>query len=51
MQPQDADNSGQQDLNTMSQETLRKYIAFAKETVHPSLRDGDLDKVQTVSLI
>ncbi|KAL0040074.1 hypothetical protein WJX79_005133 [Trebouxia sp. C0005] len=45
--PQGAENSQQHDLNIMPQEMLRKYIAYAKETVHPTLRDEDSGKIQT----
>ena len=37
------------DPNMLSQETLRKYITFAKQTCHPKLANADYEKISQVS--
>lgn len=38
----------EQDPDIIEQETLRKYIAYAKQNCHPKLQNADYDKIAQV---
>lgn len=38
------------DPDILSQETLRKYVTFAKENCHPKLANADHEKISQASL-
>ena len=47
MRPQ----ASEQDPDIIEQETLKKYIAYAKQNCHPKLQNADYDKIAQVLIL
>lgn len=41
--------AAEEDPDIIDQETLRKYIAYAKQNCHPKLQNADYDKIAQVT--
>lgn len=46
----EAEEAATADPDILSQETLRKYVTFAKENCHPKLANADYEKISQASV-